>query len=406
MNIYTATSLLASTLCLGLAVLAFVSNRKSKEAVPFGISSALIGCWTMFPVLMFFQTNDATKLIITRWLYTAAALVPFSFWYMYFLVMGFQEKRDKWVLRYMFFFSFPLIWLTWSPSYIRSVDCSGPMSYINPGPTYLVFVGHFLAMGCYGIFRMMVRWRGDGVNQASRNKYKYLFLSFGVALCGALIHFVAAYAKREPLPHDIFIIAFVCILAYAILRHRLMDITIIIRRALIYSVVTGALTVIYLGIVTLFARLFQGLTGYQTVFSSAAAAGVITIFFQPIRKRAQDFIDSKFFRQYVDREEKLYELSRDVVTHIHPEAMAEALMRVLGGTFHPKSMALYLCSADGNGFSLAAGEKPSAFPPGMPSDNALAAYLQDHPQPFVNDRPADIGETKDTRRLERKEDAA
>jgi len=37
--------------------------------------------------------------------------------------------------------------------------------------------------------------------------------------------------------------------------------------------------------------------------------------FSSIEKAIQAFVDAKFFRQYVDREEKLYELSREVITH-------------------------------------------------------------------------------------------
>src|SRR5213083_2092035 len=113
----------------------------------------------------------------------------------------------------------------------------------------------------------------------------------------------------------------------------------------------GTLTVVYLGVVTLFAKVFEGLTGYQTFFSSAVAAGLITICFQPLRKRVQAFVDKKFFRQYVDREEKLYELSREVITHTTPEAMAQALIRVLGDTLHPKVGALFLKSRDGSGYA-------------------------------------------------------
>ena len=166
-------------------------------------------------------------------------------------------------------------------------------------------------------------------------------------------------------------LALVGAFSYAIIKHHLMNISIIIRKTLIYSSVTSILVGGYLLIITIVTHLFDGLAGYQTVFSSAVAAALITLCFQPLRKRVQAFVDSKFFRQHVDREEKLYELSREVITHTTPEAVwPAALMRVLGESFHPKSGALYLRSRDGNGFTPMAFLGPNAPKP-MEEDNPL-----------------------------------
>jgi hypothetical protein len=193
---------------------------------------------------------------------------------------------------------------------------------------------------------------------------------------------------------------------YAITKHKLLDITPIIRKTIVYSVVMGTLTVIYISIVALFAHVFEGLTGYQTIFSSAMAAGLITIGFQPLRKRVQHFVDSKFFRQYVDREEKLYELSREVITHTTPEAMGSVLLRVIEEALHPKGGALFLRARDGSGFVPIASVGSSALPERMDEYNGLAQYFKEHPQPFVQDMSESIGRSESTRLKEEREDAA
>jgi hypothetical protein len=152
--------------------------------------------------------------------------------------------------------------------------------------------------------------------------------------------------------------------------------------------------------------MFENFSGYQTLFSSAAAAGLISFCFQPLRKRVQSFIDKKFFRQYVDREEKLYELSREVITHTTPEAMGGALMHVLDEALHPKGGALFLRSRDGGGFTPVSRIGSSALPERMDEDNELARYFKDHPQPFVRDLSDELGESRSTRLKEEREDAA
>jgi two-component system NtrC family sensor kinase len=181
-------------------------------------------------------------------------------------------------------------------------------------------------------------------------------------------------------------------------KYRLLDVTVIIRKTLVYSVVTGTMMVMYLGVIALFARVFQGVTGTQTIFSSAVAAGLITLCFQPLRRKVEAFVDAKFFRQFVDREEKLYELSREVITHATPEAMAQALVHVLQETLHPKGGALYLKSRDGMGFvpTAAWGNQNKEH---ISDVNPLASYFVDHTQPFVQEIADDMGSPMDTRKV-------
>ncbi len=238
---------------------------------------------------------------------------------------------------------------------------------------------------------------------AQRNKTRYILIGCFLGFLGGFTTFPPSLGIVKQYPYGVIVIPLYSLLiTYAILKHRLMDISIIIRRTLVYSTVMVSLTVVYLSVVALFARVFEGVAGYQTVFSSALAAGLITFCFQPLRKRVQAFVDIKFFRQYVDREEKLYELSREVITHTTPEAMGQALMRVLSETLHPKAGVLYLRSRDGSGFAAIAssGNGPHEK---MPEDNPLARYFTDHPQPFVQEMPEDLGKPRNTRNMPHKE---
>jgi hypothetical protein len=264
-------------------------------------------------------------------------------------------------------------------------------NFIKTAPYFWYFSG-YLGISLFEYFRAYKK----SSNAHVKNQIKYLILGFSMSYLGSIDYLPA-------LGYDVYPFGFIAILgwwttlAYAILKHRLMDITVIIRKTLIYSLVMGTLAGIYLSTITIFTHLFQGLTGYQTVFSSGVAAGLMTLCFQPLRKRVQAFVDTKFFRQYVDREEKLYELSREVITHTTPEAMGEALMRVLGDSFHPKTATLYLKSRNGSGFL------PVAFvgetkPERMEEDNPLSLYFADHSQPFVQDLPSEIGTPQSTRK--------
>ena len=242
---------------------------------------------------------------------------------------------------------------------------------------------------------------------AQRNKTLYILIGCFVGFLGGFTTFPPSLGIVKQYPYGVILVPIYCLLiTHAILRHRLMDISVIIRKTMVYSMVMVPLAIVYIALVALFTRLFEGLSGYQTVFTSAVAAGLITFCFQPLKKRVQMFVDRKFFRQYVDREEKLYELSREVITHTTPEAMGGALMHVLEETLHPKGGALFLRAREGSGFVRVSSMGSAALPDQMEEDNELAKYFKDHPQPFVQDLSDELGKSRSTRLKDEREDAA
>jgi signal transduction histidine kinase len=91
------------------------------------------------------------------------------------------------------------------------------------------------------------------------------------------------------------------LISYAIVKHRLMDINVVIRKTLLYSLISAALAAIYVGTITLLAHLFGGLHGSTSAFSSALAAVFITVLFNPLRVKMQRFVDRHFFRESLDQ---------------------------------------------------------------------------------------------------------
>jgi hypothetical protein len=321
-----------------------------------------------------------------------------------YVIAGIAELRKKSLLvGYLATLAiFPLIF---TRLFIRDVAPKANFRYwLEPGPAYFLFVLMFVIVVVH--FHWVVIKQYSKLRSRERNQIRYVLLASLIGFAGGITTFPLAFNVRI-YPFGAFLIgSYPMIISYAIMKHRLMDISVIIRKTLVYSTVMGILIVTYLLIVTLFTRLFQGLTGYQTVFSSTVAAALITVCFQPLRKRVQAFVDRKFFRQFVDREEKLYELSREVITHTTPEAMGGALMHVLDETLHPKGGALFLKSRDGGGFTRVSSLGESVLPLRMEEDNELARYFKDHPQPFIQDMSDDIGQSLSTREKEDREVAA
>jgi signal transduction histidine kinase len=86
-------------------------------------------------------------------------------------------------------------------------------------------------------------------------------------------------------------------IGYAILRYRLLDIRVFIRKGLIYSLLTTFLTAAFILFSLLSGYLFHYTTGRQSLLSMILPALLVAFLFQPVRNRVQHFVDRSFFRR-------------------------------------------------------------------------------------------------------------
>jgi hypothetical protein len=133
----------------------------------------------------------------------------------------------------------------------------------------------------------------------------------------------------------------------SILRRRLWDIDPIIQSTMIYTTLTGTLALVYLGCVFLFQWLFRALTGQQSdiaiVISTLASAAVV----QPLRRRLQDFIDRRFYRERVDFRRTIIHFSREVRTIIDLQELLRILVQRTTDLLHITHGAVFLRDPDG-----------------------------------------------------------
>src|SRR6185503_353336 len=76
-----------------------------------------------------------------------------------------------------------------------------------------------------------------------RNQLKYMLSAFAFAHMGAVLHFGGAYFRAEPFPHDFLLIIFVGLISYAIVQHRLMEISVVFNKGLAFGLLVGVIFV-------------------------------------------------------------------------------------------------------------------------------------------------------------------
>jgi hypothetical protein len=131
-------------------------------------------------------------------------------------------------------------------------------------------------------------------------------------------------------------------LGVAILQYRLFDIDVIIRRTLVYTILTLLLGLIYFGGVTLIQRLFSGVTGQGSPIAIVISTLLIAGLFTPVRTRVQDFIDKRFYRARYDGERSLARFSTAARDELEIESLAGELIDVVQETMQPEHVELQI----------------------------------------------------------------
>ncbi|MGB4872967.1 MAG: hypothetical protein WBP47_23165 [Candidatus Promineifilaceae bacterium] len=198
-----------------------------------------------------------------------------------------------------------------------------------------------------GVVSLIVRYRR--AQTAERHQIKWLVYAGGffVVVYGLV---VANGFSGEPIFNEVVVnvlfylavLAFVVAIGIAILRYRLYDIDVIIRKTLVYAVLSGLLALVYFGLVVLLQSLFDSVSGQQSPIVIVISTLIIAALFAPLRQRVQAFIDRRFFRKKYDAQQVLAQFAQTARDETDMAALQAELLRVVQETMQPESVTLWL----------------------------------------------------------------
>ena len=139
---------------------------------------------------------------------------------------------------------------------------------------------------------------------------------------------------------------------YAIVRYRMMDVDIIFRRGISYTLATAGLVGLYFGLLALFADFFRATFPPINSRGAWVVAIVLTaVVFQPIVNYIQQWVDRFFNRERYDYRRTLLEFARELTSELHLDSLIQQISDHLSETLGVDRLAVFLDS-EPTGFRL------------------------------------------------------
>lgn len=128
----------------------------------------------------------------------------------------------------------------------------------------------------------------------------------------------------------------------AVLRYRLYEIDVLIRRTLVYAALAIALAALYLSGIYLIGRGLQAVTGQSGALAVTLSTLAVAAAFQPLRSRIQRAVDRRFYRQNYDAAHTLETFTSRLRDQIDLTALEAELLDIVQSSLQPRQAGLWL----------------------------------------------------------------
>jgi hypothetical protein len=240
-----------------------------------------------------------------------------------------------------------------SPRWMRWYWLAIVLWVIFPSPAGDVYITilwlSFLLLGSYSL---VYRYRNESsaVERQQTKLFVFGFAAFagtimaGAALSAMLLEIGIGQLLVEHFLFDAAGLLIPMSIGFSILRYRLWDIDLIIRRTLVYTLLTASMALVYMGAVTLLQSLFQSVSGQSSTIAIVLSTLAIAALFNPLRNRIQAFIDRRFYRQKYNAEQALEQFASLARSETDLDMLTGQLVHMVKETVQPEQVRLWLTS--------------------------------------------------------------
>ncbi|MBI5699098.1 hypothetical protein HZC35_02150 [Candidatus Saganbacteria bacterium] len=294
MTFYTASLLASGLASVILGLFVYLQGKDRAPNISLALNTLAVAVWNIGQGLGELAPSQASVLLWTRVNLAGAILIPATFLAFILSLTG-ELKSRRTILIIVAALTAGFLLSDLTPWFVREVAAHPHFRfYPVPGPFYFVFPFYLLAVVGYGLFKLFSALGRSYGNR--RNQLFYVILASILGFTGGVTAFFPTFNIDLPSLTYILVPLYLIMVVYAILKHHLLDISMVIRRGLIYSILSLVIASFYILMILLLGQYFQNLTGWNSIVATALFVFVLVAVFEPLRGTIAAGVDRLFFR--------------------------------------------------------------------------------------------------------------
>ncbi|MFA5840249.1 MAG: ATP-binding protein [Candidatus Margulisiibacteriota bacterium] len=332
--IFSAVSII--NLLMGLLIL--LKDPKNKINISFSIFAVSISLWVATWAMTFWVDDQTSKLFWTRMMLFGPSIIPTSFLY-FSIIFPRNEIKVSIFSLIAFFFAPSIIFLAFVPTdfYIKTIKVASWGIDFTPGAGYLahsIFLASFVFATLFYLGAKYTRYKG-----IDRGRILYVLIGVLIAATtGVLVNYLLPLIgitwlnKFGPLATT----AVVACTAYAIIKHELMDIKVVITRTVAYGIV---------GILLMAS--FAGLNSFQwPILLNMFANSLLGIFWAFSANRLREFIqtplEEKWVTDWYNSDQLINNIAKNMIPVMEKETVFNTVAHELKSVIKIKNIEVFV----------------------------------------------------------------
>lgn len=349
-NPYAIPQIICTIYFAVMGIFVLLNNSKSKVNISFFLFCISVFMWQCGTMMMLLSNKSYVPLFWSNFLGTGVVFIATT---CYIFAINFLRMKSVWFKYFIIAGSTIFAILCNTTNLILATPRYHFFGYNFVAgrwhPFFLIFFGIVMLRFWYAFFKEY-RKALRGTNPLLISQMKYVFFGFTALIC-ASVDYAPMYLEEPFYPFGvIFVFIFTTLISYAIIRHRLMDIAVVIRRGILGAVALALLLFVH----TMIINLTQQYLGY-VLSSFMSMLVIIGLFFsKPVRNRLQRIFDRFVYQGRYGYQEVLKRSAKALVSILQLDALLNYLVTLIVDSFDTKRVAVFLIQEGAEEYVIAA----------------------------------------------------
>ncbi|MBI4101354.1 MAG: GAF domain-containing protein [Candidatus Nealsonbacteria bacterium] len=342
MNFYALTALINAVAASIFGSTVFFKNSRRTINQTFGLFCFFVAIWSYSYFFWQIATVEKSALFWSRALMVGAVFISTAYFHFILVLLNkIREKKKTLIFGYFIFFLFFLA--NFTPFFIKGVEPKLNFAFWPvAGSLYLPFLVIWFFYAFYAIYLLLkAHSASTGI---TKNQLRYILFGTIVGYFGGATNYPLWFdVPIAPVGNWTFLF-YLGIVAYSILKYRLMDIRFVLGRGVIYALSFATVILFAFSLTFLNNRFFDDVPDN---ISMSLILVISVVFFQPTFRLFEKFASEYFYYSFYSYQKVLTDLGKKLTQVLELDRLSDLLVETLMNTLKLDRAVILLRSESG-----------------------------------------------------------